>query len=180
VDDINDLPWVELNDVRGFDPNSPRYHWMHTSNARTYWRTLDADTADAAASVSFFDQFEPRRPVVLESDMDSADITGLLGSHTCIYTVLLLSAMRSIVAVILQFQFVSLRLLPVDEITRFIIIIKINGWAWFALLIHNNLELGIPTFIGFSLSRCCIMQKRKRREQGTEANKRNESMRIFR
>jgi hypothetical protein len=78
VEDINDVPWAELNDVRGFNPNSPRYHWsasspsMHTSDTRTGGkRTRDADAADAAASVSFFDQFEPRRPVVPESDMDS-------------------------------------------------------------------------------------------------------------
>jgi hypothetical protein len=80
VDDLNDLPWAELNDVRSFNPNSPRYYSsassasMHTSNARTggrRTRDTDAADADAAASVSFFDQFEYRCHVVPESDTDT-------------------------------------------------------------------------------------------------------------
>jgi hypothetical protein len=80
VDDLNDLPWAELNDVRGFNPNSPRYYWsassasMHTSNARTGGRrTRDSDAADAdaAASISLLDQFEYRRHVVPESDTNT-------------------------------------------------------------------------------------------------------------
>ena len=80
VDDLIDLPWADLNDVRSFNPNSPRYHWsasspsMHTSNTRTRGkrtRDTDAADADAAASISFFDQFEYRHHVVPESDTDT-------------------------------------------------------------------------------------------------------------
>jgi hypothetical protein len=45
---------------------------MHTSNDRTGGkRTRDADAADVAASVSFFDRFEYRRHVVPESDTNT-------------------------------------------------------------------------------------------------------------
>jgi hypothetical protein len=75
-EDINNLPWDELNDVRGFNPNMPRYHWsatsppMHTHNAHTgSKRTRD----DVGASAALFDQIRPSRHGEVDSDSDSED-----------------------------------------------------------------------------------------------------------
>jgi len=58
--DINNLPWDELNDVRGFNPDIPRYHWsgspppMRTHNPHSSRkRTRDTFHAD---STPFFEQ----------------------------------------------------------------------------------------------------------------------------
>jgi len=63
--DINNLPWAELNDVRGFNPDIPRYHWsvssppMWTHNPNVS-RKRTRDELDTEP-VPFTDQVKPRR-----------------------------------------------------------------------------------------------------------------------
>ena len=73
--DINNLPWAELNDVRGFNPHNPRYHW--SAELPPMWegnppasrkRTRDAPVADSSPS---FDQLSARRHQKMESEDDA-------------------------------------------------------------------------------------------------------------
>jgi len=89
--DINNLPWDEMNDVRGFNPDKPRYYWSsavppmstHTSKKRA---RDDNDSAPLSEQVEkkvhFEDEEAPmkRRKIVLQKSRTRRTVPFRAGS----------------------------------------------------------------------------------------------------